>query len=258
MPLRTTWRAALLVLPTVRSWMSSAKTNDGLVTNLIRDGVVEKGGAVEKALRRLDRKNFAGAVAPAFGRGGGVDDRTAYADAPVPIGPRATISAPHMHGRCLELLAPPLLAKAQARVLDVGSGSGYLTAAFALLGPGIEAYGVDRDAGLVALSIKNVARDNLLQKELGDRVRFERRDGWTGLPDYGPYDAIHVGAAAETIPDALLDQLARGGRMIIPVGGVNAAQALVQVDRDAAGTLSQKTLFGVRYVELVDERGSMA
>ena len=74
----------------------------------------------------------------------------------------------------------------------------------------------------------------------------------------GPYDAIHVGAAAETIPDALLDQLANGGRMIIPVGGVNAAQALVQVDRDSAGTLSSKTLFGVRYVELVDERGSMA
>ena len=67
MPLRATWRHALLVLPTVRSWMSSAKTNDGFVTNLIRDGVVEKGGAVEKALRRLDRKNFAGAVAPAFG-----------------------------------------------------------------------------------------------------------------------------------------------------------------------------------------------
>ena len=108
MPLSATWRHALLVLPTVRSWMSSAKTNDGLVTNLIRDGVVEKGGAVERALRRLDRKNFAGAVAPAFGRGGGIDDRTAYADAPVPIGPRATISAPHMHGRCLELLAPPL------------------------------------------------------------------------------------------------------------------------------------------------------
>ena len=255
MPLR--WRHALVLLPTVRSWMSSAKTNDGLVTNLIRDGVVQQGGAVERALRRLDRKNFAGAVAPAFGRGGGIDDRTAYADAPVPIGPRATISAPHMHGRCLELLAPPLLAKAQAKVLDVGSGSGYLTAAFALLGPGIEAYGVDRDAGLVQLSIKNVAKDNL-QKELGHRVRFERRDGWTGLPDYGPYDAIHVGAAAEKIPDALLDQLANGGRMIIPVGGVNAAQSLVQVDRDLSGTLSSKTLFGVRYVELVDERGSMA
>ena len=254
MPLR--WRHALLVLPTVRSWMSSAKTNDGLVTNLVRDGVVSKGGAVEKALRRLDRKNFASAVAPAFG--GSVDDRTAYADAPVPIGPRATISAPHMHGRCLELLAPPLLAKAQSKVLDVGSGSGYLTAAFALLGPGIEAYGVDRDEGLVSLSIKNVAKDNLLQKELGDRIKFERRDGWTGLPDYGPYDAIHVGAAAEKIPDALLDQLARGGRMIIPVGGVDAAQALVQVDRDLSGTLSQRTLFGVRYVELVDERGTMA
>ena len=82
------------------------------------------------------------------------------------------------------------------------------------------------------------------------------RDGWTGLPDCGPYDAIHVGAAAEKIPDALLDQLANGGRMIIPVGGANAAQALVQIDRDSAGTLSQKTLFGVRYVELVDERGT--
>ena len=253
MPLR--WRSALIVLPTVRSWMSSAKTNEGLVTNLVRDGVVEQGGAVERALRRLDRKNFAGAVAPAFGRGGYVDDRTAYADAPVPIGPRATISAPHMHGRCLELLAPPLLAKAQSKVLDVGSGSGYLTAAFALLGPGIEAFCVDRDAGLVALSVKNVAKSNL---ELGDRIKFERRDGWTGLPDHGPFDAIHVGAAAETIPDALLDQLARGGRMIIPVGGVNAAQSLVQVDRDSSGTLSRKTLFGVRYVELVDERGTMA
>ena len=130
-----------------------------------------------------------------------------------------------------------------------------MTAAFALLGPGIEAYGVDRDAGLVQLSIKNVAKDNL-QKELGDRIKFERRDGWTGLPDHGPFDAIHVGAAAETIPDALLDQLARGGRMIIPVGGVNAAQSLVQVDRDVSGKLSSKTLFGVRYVELVDERGT--
>ena len=120
---------ALLVLPTVRSWMSSAKTNDGLVTNLIRDGVVEKGGAVEKALRRLDRKNFAGAVAPAFGRGGGVDDRTAYADAPVPIGPRARRSrapllARHMHGRCSRAAGAACLAKAQAKVLDVGSGSG--------------------------------------------------------------------------------------------------------------------------------------
>ena len=196
-------------------------------------------------------------MAPAFGPGGGVDvdAGTAYADAPVPIGPRATLSAPHMHGRCLELLAPPLLAKERAKVLDVGSGSGYLTAAFALLGPGVAAYGVDRDAGLVALSATNVEKDGLLA-EVAGRIHFERRDGWTGLPGSGPYDAIHVGAAAEKIPDALLDQLARGGRMIIPVGGADEAQALVQVDRDAEGALSTQTLFGVRYVELVDERGT--
>ena len=167
-------------------------------------------------------------MAPAFGRGGGVDDRTAYADAPVPIGPRATISAPHMHGRCLELLAPPLLAKAQAKVLDVGSGSGYLTAAFALLGPGIEAYGVDRDAGLVQLSIKNVAKDNLLQKELGDRIKFERRDGWAGLPDYGPI--AHVGAGARR--SAALDQPTQGSRMII-LGWRERGPPVV--DRDSAG-----------------------
>ena len=161
-----------------------------------------------------------------------------------------------MHGRCLELLAPPLLAKAQAKVLDVGSGSGYLTAAFALLGPGVAAYGVDRDAGLVQLSIKNVAKDNLLQKELGDRIKFERRDGWTGLPDYGPYDAIHVGAAAEKIPDALLDQLANGGRMIIPVGGVNAPlRPSCRLTATPRARCRKKRCSAVRYVELVDERG---
>lgn len=172
----------------------------------------------------------------------------------------ATISAPHMHGRCLELLAPPVLAAAARgaapRVLDVGSGSGYLTAAFALLHDSVLAFGVDRAASLVDLSRENVARNAGLRAALGRRVTFETRDGWEGLPERGPYDAIHVGAAAASIPRALLDQLAVGGRMIIPVGEAREAQALVQVDRTKDGSLTSKALFGVRYVELVDERAS--
>jgi len=84
-------------------------------------------------------------------------------------------------------------------------------------------------------------------------VAFSVGDGWRGHPAGGPYDAIHVGAAASEIPTDLLDQLAVGGRMIVPVGARDEAQALVQIDRRADGSLDSKTLFGVRYVELVSE-----
>ena len=246
--------AALLLLSPQfsRSWMSSSQSNDGLVSCLVRDGVVEL-AETERALRRVDRKNFARSVDDPSPAG----DKAAYQDAPMPIGPLATISAPHMHGRCLDLLAPPLLAKERkgltSKVLDVGSGSGFLTAAFAVLGDRVLAYGVDRTEALVALSEANVRRDAELFRDVGARVSFSRGDGWKGLPSRGPFDAIHVGAAAETIPDDLLDQLAVGGRMIIPVGERHEAQALVQVDKAEDGSLSSTTLFGVRYVELVKE-----
>ena len=136
---------------------------------------------------------------------------------------------------------------------DVGSGSGYLTAAFALLGDGVDAHGVDRTASLVALARENVDRDAALARAVGGRVAFSVGDGWRGHPAGGPYDAIHVGAAASEIPTDLLDQLAVGGRMIVPVGARDEAQALVQIDRRADGSLDSKTLFGVRYVELVSE-----
>ncbi|KAH8065348.1 protein-L-isoaspartate (D-aspartate) O-methyltransferase [Aureococcus anophagefferens] len=128
-------RRTLLLLSAqpARSWMSSAFSNDGLVAALVRDGAIEL-PETAAALRRVDRRNFARAV----GDPSALEDAEVYRDAPLPIGPLATISAPHMHARCLDLLAPPLLAKERAgaasRVLDVGSGSGCLTAAFALLG----------------------------------------------------------------------------------------------------------------------------
>ena len=247
-------RRTLLLLSAqpARSWMSSAFSNEGLVAALVRDGAIEL-PETAAALRRVDRKNFARAV----GDPSALEDAEVYRDAPLPIGPLATISAPHMHARCLDLLAPPLLAKERAgaasRVLDVGSGSGYLTAAFALLGDGVDAHGVDRTASLVALARENVDRDAALARAVGGRVAFSVGDGWRGHPAGGPYDAIHVGAAASEIPTDLLDQLAVGGRMIVPVGARDEAQALVQIDRRADGSLDSKTLFGVRYVELVSE-----
>ena len=121
-------RRTLLLLSTqpVRSWMSSAFSNDGLVAALVRDGAIEL-PETAAALRRVDRKNFARAV----GDPSALEDAEVYRDAPLPIGPRATISAPHMHARCLDL---------------------NLTAAFALLGDGVDARGVDRTASLVALA----------------------------------------------------------------------------------------------------------
>ncbi|KAH8060923.1 protein-L-isoaspartate (D-aspartate) O-methyltransferase [Aureococcus anophagefferens] len=211
-------RRTLLLLSAqpVRSWMSSAFSNDGLVAALVRDGAIEL-PETAAALRRVDRRNFARAV----GDPSALEDAEVYRDAPLPIGPLATISAPHMHARCLDLLAPPLLAKERA--------------------------------GAASRVLDNVDRDAALARAVGGRVAFSVGDGWRGHPAGGPYDAIHVGAAASEIPTDLLDQLAVGGRMIVPVGARDEAQALVQIDRRADGSLDSKTLFGVRYVELVSE-----
>ena len=83
------------------------------------------------------------------------------------------------------------------------------------------------------------------------RVRLELVDGWDGLEALGPYDAIHVGAAAERLPTALVSQLARGGRMVVPVGPEGGVQELVQVDVDRDGRAQSRSLMGVRYVPLV-------
>ena len=83
------------------------------------------------------------------------------------------------------------------------------------------------------------------------RVTVTVGDGWAGLPERAPFDAIHVGAAARSVPKALITQLAPGGVMIIPVGPAGGAQELLRVDKAADGSVSARTLFGVRYVPLV-------
>uniref|UniRef100_A0A8C4QCW6 Protein-L-isoaspartate O-methyltransferase n=1 Tax=Eptatretus burgeri TaxID=7764 RepID=A0A8C4QCW6_EPTBU len=160
-------------------------------------------------------------------------DRSPYTDAPQPIGHKATISAPHMHAYTLELLADKLTDGAS--ILDVGSGSGFLTACFArMVGSTGRVVGVEHLWRLVQRSTENVRRDdpNLLSNGC---LRFVLGDGVLGWAEGAPYDAIHVGAAACKVPPKLVEQLSHGGRLLVPIGCPGRAQWLTQVDKKPDG-----------------------
>lgn len=196
---------------------------------------------VEEAMRAVNRAHYV--------------RHNPWTDSPQSIGHGQTISAPHMHAMCLELLAPHI--KEGSHVLDVGSGTGILTAAFGLLvGSSGKVIGIDVVRELVETSIENIKRDQPEVLSSG-RVVLKQQDGWQGDAENAPYDAIHVGAAAASVPRALVEQLARGGRMVIPVGPEHGEQYLMQIDKDADGKVTESKLFGVRYVPLVN-RGERA
>ncbi|KAI9509306.1 protein-L-isoaspartate O-methyltransferase [Russula earlei] len=233
------------------AWSCSGTTNAELISNLIRKKLISS-DTVAAAMTAVDRANYV------------PDKRHAYEDSPQSIGHEATISAPHMHAHAAELLLRYLRDRPDgrgARVLDVGAGSGYLCSVFHHLvvrsgggggdGPRGVVVGVEHIPALTALAERNIRADGL-----GDAIDAEEGivlvtgDGRFGYAPKGPYDAIHVGAAARTIPPALVEQLASPGRMIIPVG--TYAQTFVQVDKDAEGRVTQTDLFGVVYVPLTD------
>jgi len=221
------------------AWRSSGRSNDELVNNMIRDGTL-KSPAVIEAMRKVDRANFVPADIVV----------AAHEDRPLPIGYLQTISAPHMHAFALDLLAP-FLTRPDASVLDVGAGSGYLLAVLAHLCPQGEIRGIEVVPELVAFGKSNLERQKLPDAA---RVTLELGDGWRGIPD-GSFDAIHVGAAAERVPQALVAQLKSPGRMVVPVGPDGGAQQLLQVDKASDGTVSYTPAMDVRFVPLVQKRG---
>ncbi|KAJ3295685.1 Protein-L-isoaspartate(D-aspartate) O-methyltransferase [Borealophlyctis nickersoniae] len=155
-----------------------------------------------------------------------------------------------MHAHALEVLEPFL--KPGNKALDVGSGSGYLTACMAhMVKPDGKVIGIEHIPELVNKSKLNVGKGDKELLENGT-VELVVGDGREGFPREAPYDAIHVGAAAHPVPKALLDQLKAPGRMVIPVDNGLFGQTLCQYDKDANGTIQQTKLMDVIYVPLTD------
>lgn len=165
----------------------------------------------------------------------------AYADAPLPIGEGQTISQPYIVAAMTEALR----LEGSERVLEIGAGSGYQAAVLSLLA---------REVIAVESQPVLASRARLLLARLGYmNVCIEEGDGTLGWPSRAPYDAILVAAAAPHVPQALRDQLAEGGRMVIPVGEMDY-QELICIEK-AHGGLVRRSLGGCRFVPLVGRCG---
>jgi protein-L-isoaspartate(D-aspartate) O-methyltransferase len=173
--------------------------------------------------------------------------------APQELGFKVTVSAPHIHAAALEILADRITAP-NARCLDVGCGSGVLLAYMARMGPPKTVVGVEVVPELVTSGIANLFLDNLSPNSEDSHLVVRESDGWGGAADLGPFDAIHVGAFAPRVPQALLEQLRPGGRMVIPIGN-RETQVFTQVDKDADGEFTLTHHQTVRFVALVDTGG---
>jgi protein-L-isoaspartate(D-aspartate) O-methyltransferase len=179
------------------------------------------------AFRAVPREHF---VAP-----GQADE--AYEDRPLPIGEGQTISQPYVVGVMVEALDPG----PDETVLEVGAGSGYAAAILAQLAGRVHA--VERHASLASRARERLA-------SLGVEVDLRTGDGRAGLPDAAPFDAILVSAGATAVPDRLVDQLAPGGRLVVPVGR-GGDQELLRITRSADGALTTDRLGHVRFVPFV-------
>lgn len=163
----------------------------------------------------------------------------AYADGPLPIGEGQTISQPFV----VAYMTQQLRLAGTERVLEVGTGSGYQAAVLAEMGT--EVYTIEIVPALARRAAKDLAR-------LGyANVHVREGDGYKGWPEAAPFDAVIVTAAPDRVPPPLVDQLALGGRMIIPLGE-GPDQTLVLLTRDAEG-VHRKELLPVRFVPMTGE-----
>lgn len=220
------------------SWTCSGKTNEELIENLWRKQLLVT-QRIKDAMLKVDRADFCPTMP--------------YEDAPQRFGWDATISAPHIHANAAESLKAFLYPG--AKVLDVGSGSGYLCALFAhLVTPAGKVIGVDHIPQITNFSLKNLRKSPVHSGMLDDgTIRIVTADGRKGYPEEGPYDAIHVGAAAAEMHQTLVNQLKSPGRMFIPVEGTDS-QYIWQVDKDKDGVVTQKKMFAVLYVPLTERK----
>jgi protein-L-isoaspartate(D-aspartate) O-methyltransferase len=214
----------------------TARLREGMleaIAAMARDTARETGRAqfsarVMDAMRRVERHRF---VPPALAR-------EAYANRPLPIGNDQTISQPYIVALSTDLLD----LDSGHKVLEIGTGSGYQAAVLAELVAHVytieivEPLGRDAAARLAALGYRNV------------EVRIG--DGYGGWPERAPFDRILVTAAAPYVPEPLVQQLAAGGRMVIPVGTGVFGQQLLLIEKGADGQVRRKDVLPVRFVPL--------
>ena len=185
------------------------------------------------AMKRIPRHAFVAAAMR----------REAYEDSPLPIEEGQTISQPYIVALMLEAAR----LGAGDRMLEVGAGSGYASAVAAQLVAHVDA--VERHARLVELARERLARLGIAN------IDVHVGDGSTGWPSGAPYDAIVVAAAGPRVPAALREQLAVGGRLVIPVASGYGAQRLVLVERRGDAEWHEDDLGGVMFVPLVGAQG---
>ena len=167
----------------------------------------------------------------------------AYGDHPLPIEAGQTISQPYI----VALMIDAAEIKPGDRVLEVGAGSGYAAAVIGCIASKVVA--IERQGELVT-----VARERM--KRLGyDNVEIVEGDGTKGWPSEAPFDAILAAASGSHVPDPWIEQLADGGRIVMPVGEPSWIQKLIKVTRGPAGKLITEDLGGVRFVPLIGEEG---
>ena len=166
----------------------------------------------------------------------------AYGDYPLPIGYGQTISQPYIVALMTELLA----LKEGDRVLEIGTGSGYQAAILAEM-PGIEVYTIE-----IVSELAEGARQRLESQGYAN-VHCLQGDGYFGWPEHAPFDAIIVTAAPDHLPQPLADQLADGGRLVIPIGPPGGYQTLWKFVKQPDGELKALNMGGVAFVPFIGE-----
>jgi protein-L-isoaspartate(D-aspartate) O-methyltransferase len=234
------WRRLFNLLPSHREERvtdpDASKIHDGapeegesrmeFLLSLRRRGISDRN--VLRAMDTVPREEF---VLPEFAA-------AAYADQAMPIACGQTISQPYV----VAYMTEQLDVKRDHRVLEVGTGSGYQAAILSRLAG--EVYSIERYRTLA-----DKARAAL--KKLGyDNVTVVAGDGFKGIPEHAPYQRIIVTAAAEQVPEALIDQLADGGVMVLPLGAHDGAQRIVKLTKTVDGVKEQELIW-VRFVPLL-------
>ena len=214
-----------------------------LLNQLCQDKVI-KSQIVYNTMLQVDRADFI--------------EKDPYCDDSQFLGYNVVISAPHMHAYALEYLFPALnnfknSNPSNFRFLDIGSGSGYLTVCLSKLINDLgTVVGIEHIPELYIKGENNIKKRH--KKLLDDKkIILKNCDGRNGCKELGPYQLIHVGAAAEKVPKILVDQLDCGGRMFIPIGLNPDDQWIYVVDKDFNGKVSIKKTISVCYVLLTSK-----